>query len=48
MYDKHNFDKTYFIEQVLSAFNSLIPDSALEWGMDISELSFQVPEGKSA
>lgn len=47
MYDKHNFDKTYFIEQVLSAFNTLIPDNALEWGKDINEMSFQVPEGRS-
>ena len=31
MYDKHNFDSVYFVEQVLSAFDSLIPDSALEW-----------------
>ena len=31
LYDKYNFDSVYFVEQVLSAFNSLIPDSALEW-----------------
>lgn len=38
LYDKHSFDKTYFIEQVLSAFNGLIPDSALEWGSDYSRV----------
>ena len=34
LYDKYNFDKNYFIQQVLSAFDSMIPDSALEWGKD--------------
>ena len=34
MYDKYNFDEVYFIQQVLSAFDSMIPDSALEWGKD--------------
>ena len=31
LYDKSNFDKDYFISQVLSAFNDMIPDSALVW-----------------
>ena len=31
LYDKANFDEVYFVEQVLSAFNSMIPDSALIW-----------------
>jgi hypothetical protein len=31
MYDKHNFDKEYFVSQVLSAFNDMIPDDALLW-----------------
>jgi len=31
IYDKHNFDRDYFVSQVLSAFNDMIPDSALEW-----------------
>lgn len=35
MYDKYNFDEDYFIQQVLSAFDSMIPDSALEWGNDV-------------
>ena len=39
LYDRYSFDKVYFIEQVLSAFNSLIPDSALEWGADYSHLN---------
>ena len=30
LYDKANFDKEYFVSQVLSAFNDMIPDSALE------------------
>ena len=32
LYDKQNFDKTYLVGQILSAYNCLIPDSALEWG----------------
>lgn len=32
LYDRHNFDGVYFVEQVLSAFDTMIPDSALEWG----------------
>lgn len=32
VYDKNNFDESYFISQVLSAFNDLIPDNALIWG----------------
>ena len=31
LYDKANFDKDYFVSQVLSAFNDMIPDSALIW-----------------
>ena len=31
VYDKNNFDRDYFVSQVLSAFNDMIPDSALEW-----------------
>lgn len=31
LYDKSNFDKDYFISQILSAFNNMIPDSALVW-----------------
>ncbi len=31
MYDKYNFDKEYFVSQVLSAYNDMIPDSALIW-----------------
>ena len=32
VYDKNNFDEDYFVSQVLSAFNDMIPDSALIWG----------------
>lgn len=35
IYDKHNFDGAYFVEQVLSAFDCMIPDSALEWNVDL-------------
>ena len=31
LYDKQNFDEEYFVSQVLSAFNDMIPDSALIW-----------------
>lgn len=31
VYDKNNFDEDYFVSQVLSAFNDMIPDSALIW-----------------
>ena len=31
MYDKNNFDEEYFAAQILSAFDTLIPDSALDW-----------------
>lgn len=31
LYDKYNFDEEYFIVQVLSAYDSMIPDSALVW-----------------
>jgi hypothetical protein len=31
VYDKKNFDEDYFVSQVLSAFNDMIPDDALEW-----------------
>ena len=31
VYDKQNFDEDYFVGQVLSAFDAMIPDSALHW-----------------
>ena len=31
VYDKNNFDEDYFVSQVLSAFNDMIPDSSLIW-----------------
>ena len=31
IYDKQNFDRDYFVSQVLSAFNDMIPDNALLW-----------------
>ena len=31
LYDKQNFDEEYFVSQVLSAYNDMIPDSALVW-----------------
>lgn len=31
LYDKYNFDEDYFVSQVLTAFNDMIPDSALIW-----------------
>ena len=31
VYDKNNFDEDYFVGQVLSAFNDMIPDEALVW-----------------
>ena len=31
LYDKQNFDEDYFVSEVLSAFNNLIPDKALIW-----------------
>lgn len=31
LYDKQNFDRDYFVSQVLSAFNDMIPDEALIW-----------------
>ena len=31
MYDKNNFDEEYFAAQVWGAFDTLIPDSALDW-----------------
>ena len=31
MYDKYNFDEEYFVSQILGAFETLIPDSALDW-----------------
>lgn len=34
LYDKYNFDEQYFVAQVLSAFDSMIPDSALIWEAD--------------
>ena len=35
LYDKQNFDEDYFVSEVLSAYNNMIPDSALIW--DINE-----------
>lgn len=34
LYDKYNFDEVYFINQVLSAYDNMILDSALIWGAD--------------
>ena len=34
LYDKSNFDSDYFVQQVMSAFDSMIPDSALDWGCE--------------
>lgn len=34
LYDKSNFDEAYFISQVFSAFDNMIPDNAIEWGSD--------------
>ena len=34
LYDKYNFDEDYFINQVLTAYDSMIPDSDLIWGSD--------------
>lgn len=31
MYDKYNFDEENFAMQVLGAYNTLIPDSAIDW-----------------
>ncbi len=31
MYDKYNFDEDYFASQIMGAFETLIPDSALNW-----------------
>ena len=31
VYDKFNFDREYFVSQVLSAYNDMIPDDALMW-----------------
>ena len=38
LFDKSNFDEAYFISQVLTAFNNMIPDSALNWGSDVNPL----------
>ena len=35
LYDKTNFDKDYFVGEVLAAFNNMIPDSALIWETEI-------------
>ena len=32
LYDKKNFDEDYFVSEVLSAYNNMIPDDALIWG----------------
>lgn len=34
LYDKQNFDADYFISQILSAFDDMIPDSALIWNSE--------------
>ena len=39
LYDKSNFDEAYFISQVLSAYNNMIPDSALDWGSGYNPLA---------
>ena len=39
VYDKYNFDKDYFVSQVLSAFNDMIPDKALVWETDEKPVS---------
>jgi len=44
MYDKYNFDGVYFVEQVLSAFDSLIPDSALEWDANLRNIQVSSAE----
>ena len=44
LYDKHNFDGVYFMQQVLSAFDSMIPDSALEWGKDFSSIQLSLSD----
>ncbi len=31
LYDKKHFDEEYFVNQVLTAFNRMIPNSALIW-----------------
>ena len=31
VYDKNNFDEDYFVSQVLTAFNNMIPDDVLIW-----------------
>ncbi len=31
LYDKANFDEVYFVSQIMAAFDSMIPDSALIW-----------------
>ena len=31
IYDRQNFDRDYFVSQILSAFNDMIPDEALDW-----------------
>ena len=31
MYDKNNFDEEYFASQIWGAYDTLIPDSALDW-----------------
>jgi hypothetical protein len=31
LYDKANFDRDYFVSQVMTAFNDMIPDDALVW-----------------
>ena len=34
LYDKANFDEDYFVSQVLTAFDTMIPDNAIVWKTD--------------
>ena len=45
LYDKHNFDKEYFVSQVLSAFNDMIPDDALVWEEESERKSINASGG---
>jgi hypothetical protein len=46
LYDKYNFDGVYFVQQVLTAFDSMIPDSALSWNADIKAINVFPSESK--
>ena len=41
LYDKSNFDEDYFVSQVLSAFNDMIPDSALIWDSEAPDKNLE-------